>query len=46
MLDLALVEARRLTNSTHDHQIKKGYEEHLRVIEELLEIARQKATNL
>jgi type IV secretory pathway VirD2 relaxase len=46
MLDLAVAEARRLINSAHDHQIKKGYEEHLRVIEELLDIARQKAITL
>lgn len=46
MLDLAVAEARRLINSTRDHEIKDGYEKHLRVIEELLDIARQKAITL
>ena len=46
MLDLAVAQARQLINSTHDHRIKKGYEERLQTIEELLEIARHKATAL
>ena len=46
MLDLAVAQARRLIDSTHDHQIKKGYGEHLLLIEELLEIARHRATTL
>ena len=46
MLDLAVVEARRFAETTGDLQIKRKVEDHLAVMQELLEVARQKAIAL
>lgn len=46
MLDLAAAQARRFAETTHDLQIKRKVEDHLATIQELLEVARQKAVAL
>ena len=46
MLDLAVVEARRFAETTGDLQIKRKVEDHLAAMQELLEVARQKAIAL
>jgi hypothetical protein len=46
MLDLAVTRARRLAEETDDARAKRDLDDHLAVIEDLLEIARQKAKAL
>jgi hypothetical protein len=46
MLDLAAAHARRFSETTDDLQIRKQVEDHLAAMQELLEVARQKANAL
>ncbi len=46
MLDLAAAQARRFAETTRDLQIKRKVEDHLATIQDLLEVARQKAIAL
>ncbi len=46
MLDLAAAQARRFAETTHDLQTRRKIEDHLASMEDLLEVARQKANAL